>query len=83
MLVEPVLSLFEQNKPELLVNFERTSENELIAEQQEQPVELQPSNGLIKCEFCGKQGIVMFFATKHDLGLHIKAFHTGYPDYVR
>ena len=76
MPVEPVSSLFEQNKQELLVNFERTSENKSIAEQQEQPVELQPSKGLIKCEFCGKEGKVVFFATKHDLDLHVKAKHS-------
>jgi predicted transcriptional regulator len=43
--------------------------------------------GLIPCELCAKQGKPMFFASKHDLDLHIKAFHGGYPDskldYVR
>jgi len=43
--------------------------------------------GLYECVFCKAQGQRMFFASKHDLDLHIKAFHGGYPDaklnYVR
>jgi len=36
--------------------------------------------GLIQCEHCAKQGKPLFFASKHDLDLHVKAFHGGYPD---
>jgi hypothetical protein len=42
--------------------------------------------GLIKCEYCARQGVQLFFATKHDLEVHVKAFHGGFPDkpeYVR
>jgi len=36
--------------------------------------------GLIQCEHCARQGKPLFFASKHDLDLHVKAFHGGYPD---
>lgn len=43
--------------------------------------------GLIQCEFCLKQGRLMLFASRHDLELHVRGFHGGYPDskpnYVR
>jgi len=39
--------------------------------------------GLIPCEFCAKQGRPMFFASQTDLEKHVKAFHGGFPDYVR
>jgi len=45
--------------------------------------EAETPKGLIPCEFCAKQGKPMFFATLEDLQRHVKAFHTGYPDYVR
>jgi len=53
----------------------------------EQPKLVEAPKGLLRCEFCAGQGKPMFFATKHDLELHIKAFHSGYtytkPNYVR
>ena len=42
--------------------------------------EAETPRGLIQCEFCAEQGKPMFFATRHDLDLHIRAFHGGYPD---
>jgi hypothetical protein len=39
--------------------------------------------GLIQCEHCAMQGKPLFFASKHDLDLHVKAFHGGYPDKVK
>jgi len=33
--------------------------------------------GLIRCEHCARQGVQLFFATKHDLEVHVKAFHGG------
>jgi DNA-binding PadR family transcriptional regulator len=36
--------------------------------------------GLIQCEYCARQGVQLFFATKHDLEVHVKAFHGGFPD---
>ncbi|MEM3000499.1 MAG: hypothetical protein QXX34_08260 [Candidatus Bathyarchaeia archaeon] len=44
---------------------------------------LEVPKGLVLCEFCAKQGERMFFATLEDLKNHAKAFHGGYPDYVR
>ncbi len=31
--------------------------------------------GLLRCALCAEKGKDMFFATKHDLGLHVKAKH--------
>lgn len=45
--------------------------------------EAETPKGLIQCEFCAKQGKPMFFATVEDLKSHIRAFHGGFPDYVR
>ncbi|MEM2514559.1 MAG: hypothetical protein QXU81_09660 [Candidatus Bathyarchaeia archaeon] len=39
--------------------------------------------GLIPCELCRAQGRPIFFATLEDLKIHVKAFHGGFPDYVR
>ena len=69
---EPIL----ENKPETI----HIGENRGIVDNSKTEV----PKGLIQCEFCAKQGKPMFFATKHDLDLHIRAFHSGEkPDYVR
>jgi len=66
---EPVPSLSEQNNPELLFNSERISKNK--------SEEFKPLNGLLVCELCAKQGEAMFFASQHDLNVHIKSWHCG------
>ncbi|MGB9854834.1 MAG: hypothetical protein ACPLRY_08560 [Candidatus Bathyarchaeales archaeon] len=67
--VEPTSSLSTQNSQQLLVNSERIRENKPV--------------GLLECPLCRSVGKPMFFATQQDLQGHIKAVHTGYPDYVR
>jgi len=66
---EPVPSLSEQNNAELLFNSERISKSK--------PEEFKPLNGLLVCELCAKQGEAMFFASQHDLNVHIKGWHCG------
>jgi hypothetical protein len=46
-------------------------------------VYVKDGNVMFQCEFCAKQGKPMFFSSKADLEGHVKAFHGGYPDYVR
>jgi len=44
----------------------------------------KPKEATFQCPFCQKQNKRMFFSTKHDLDLHINAWHSGSnPDYVR
>jgi uncharacterized C2H2 Zn-finger protein len=40
---------------------------------------------MYQCPHCKAQEKPMFFSSEHDLKLHVKAFHGGYPDpdYVR
>jgi len=38
---------------------------------------------MFQCPICRQQGKPMFFATQHDLNVHITRVHGGYPDYVR
>ena len=38
---------------------------------------------MYQCPHCKTQEKPMFFNSKHDLELHIKSWHDGYPDYVR
>jgi hypothetical protein len=66
---EPVSSLSEQNSLELLFNSERISKKE--------PEEFKLLNGLLVCELCAKQGKPLFFASQHDLNVHVKSWHCG------
>jgi len=66
---EPVSSLSEQNSLELLFNSERISKKE--------PEEFKLLNGLLVCELCAKQGKPLFFASQHDLNVHIESWHCG------
>jgi len=43
-------------------------------------LEAEALKGLYECVFCKAQGLRVFFATKHDLDLHVRAFHGGFPD---
>ena len=38
---------------------------------------------MYQCPHCKAQEKPMFFNSKHDLTQHVKAWHGGYPDYVR
>lgn len=69
----------EISKPEMEKELENTRKTEIrrFSDNSDTP------KGLIPCELCKAQGKPMFFATQTDLETHVKAFHGGYPDYVR
>ena len=56
---------------------------EWIIKREDSKVYAKDGSVMFQCELCARQGKPMFFATKHDLDLHIRAIHGGYPDYVR
>jgi hypothetical protein len=76
-----------ENKPEGQISRPMRSDFAFFKPEVEQPKLVEAPKGLLRCEFCAVQGKPMFFAAKHDLELHIKAFHSGHPDtkpdYVR
>jgi predicted transcriptional regulator len=76
-----------KNNPEGQISRPMRSDFAFFKPEVGQPKLVEAPKGLLKCEFCAEQGKPMFFATKHDLELHIKAFHGGYtdtkPDYVK
>ncbi len=49
---------------------------------QEENATLKTGEVMFQCQFCKTQDKPMFFSTEHDLKLHVKAFHSGFPDYV-
>ena len=72
MPTEPVPSFSKLDGQVLLFNSERISKNK--------PGEPKPLKGLeslLECKLCALQGNSMFFATKHDLDVHVKSWHSG------
>jgi len=69
---EPKTESVPEKKPEII----HIGENRGIVDNSNTP------KGLIRCEFCARQGKPVFFATKADLESHMRAFHGSY-DYVR
>ena len=76
-----------ENKPKPFFFSEKTRENEPVEQNQESwiikregnKVFAKDGNVLYQCDFCKGVGKPMFFATKHDLDLHVVALHFGYP----
>jgi predicted transcriptional regulator len=66
---KPLNLISQLMRKDLLFNSERISKNK--------PEEFKPLNGLLVCELCAKQGEAMFFASQHDLNVHIKSWHCG------
>ena len=74
---------------------ERDSENRLkkkqpivrgeewIVKREGDKVTTKTGEAMFQCPHCKAQDKPMSFSSEHDLTLHIKAWHGGYPDYVR
>ena len=80
-------SISEQGFPPIFFKPKESSDSEKRLEnvgktdfrQSSGNLEAEALKDLYECVFCKAQGLRVFFATKHDLDLHVKAFHS-FPD---
>jgi len=80
--IEPKSRIFFGKDKQKEVKREKQAE-EWIVKREGDKVTTKTGECMYQCPHCKEQDKPMFFSSEHDLELHIKAWHGGYPDYVR